>query len=102
MVTYLYEAVEQWDKAVLFTNDADFVPPILALRRRGKRVFVAAVDTIATGALKRASQTFFAIKPEFLSFDFKLFEFLQPGGAFDEAIRQGQVDLQYSARVDDH
>jgi len=86
MVTYLYESVERWERAVLFTNDADFVPPILALRRRGKRVFVAAADATASAALKRASQTFFPLRPSVVATDFAMYEMLRPGGGFDRVL----------------
>jgi uncharacterized LabA/DUF88 family protein len=88
MVTYLYEAVDQWEQAVLVTNDADFVPPVQALRRRGKSVFVVAVDAEGAGALKRACQTFFPVPPS-----------LRPGGALDRALdlvekRNGKPSLE--------
>jgi len=86
MVTYLYEASEQWDRVFLFTNDADFVPPILALRRRGKRVFVAAIETKSASALRRVCQSFFAVPPTFLERDLAMFRMLQPGGAVDQAL----------------
>ena len=99
MVTYLFEAAEQWQEAVLFTNDADFVPPILALRRRGKRVFVAAVDTAGTGALKRACQTFLPIPADFLAHDIALFNFLQPGSKLDEVLAKFQRDVPEEIRL---
>jgi len=85
MVTYLYEALEQWTQAILFTNDADFVPPITALRRRGKRVFVASLPTPKVSALRRVSQSFFPIDAGLIERDFAAFRMLQPGGAFDRA-----------------
>lgn len=98
MVTYLYESLDQWTDAVLVTSDADFVPPIQALRRRGKRVFVAAVESEGSGALKRACQTFFAVPPDFLTRDMATFSILQPGGLLDKALglleeRQGAAAL---------
>ncbi len=86
MVTYLYEASGQWERAILFTNDADFVPPILALRRRGKRVYVASIDTPGASALKRACQTFFPISEKFLRLDYELFKMVRPGGQLDAAL----------------
>ena len=105
MVTYLYEALDQWDRAVLFTNDADFVPPVQALRRRGKRVFVAAAETEAVGALRRACQTFFPISGAFLERDYFMFRMLEAGGLVDQTFaavekRYGTVDVRFTTDGD--
>jgi hypothetical protein len=93
MVTYLYEAADQWEEVFLFTNDADFVPPVQALRRRGKRVFVAAFETTSASALRRACQSFFPIPANFLDDDYALFRLLEPNGTFDQAL--GIVQARY-------
>lgn len=87
MVTYLFETSDHWRDLVLFTNDADFVPPVQALRRRGKRVFVAAIDTAGTSALKRSAQRFIPIPTQFLASDLAVFKFVQPGGGLDDVVK---------------
>jgi hypothetical protein len=41
LVVHLFETVDRWDTATVFTNDSDVVPAVWALRRKGKIVLTA-------------------------------------------------------------
>lgn len=76
IVVHLYETLNRWDTAVLFTNDSDFVPVVWALRKQGKRVFCSAPISEAKTPLVQASQHFFAWDELFLMTDFQLYKML--------------------------
>jgi uncharacterized LabA/DUF88 family protein len=79
IVVHLFETMDQWDTAVLFTADSDFVPAVWSLRRRGKRVlcsFASDNDEDAHRPLVQASQSFIPWNLEFLRADFAMFHFL--------------------------
>lgn len=80
MAVYLFETIDSWDTAVLFTDDTDFVPAVWSLRRKGKRVHCVARDKDRTSPLAVACQDFKPLSLSFLELDRRLFELLQPGG----------------------
>jgi len=41
ITTYLLETADRWESVCIISGDADFVPPVRSLKRRGKRVFCA-------------------------------------------------------------
>lgn len=83
ITTYLLETSSRWASVCIVSKDVDFVPPVLALRRRGKRVFCAVEDAASVSALVRVCQSSFRINTEFLACDFALYRLLVPGGGFD-------------------
>jgi hypothetical protein len=86
IVVYMFETMDRWDAAVLFTNDADFVPAVWALRRKGKRVFCAAPVGDRDSPLVRACQHFYHWNLGFLSTDRLFFTCAQKGGALDQVL----------------
>jgi hypothetical protein len=84
MAVYLFETLEQWETAVLFTNDTDFVPAVWSLRRKGKRVHCASRDNAGASPLAAACQHFLPLALGFLLCDRALFALLQPGAAIDQ------------------
>lgn len=84
IVVYLFETAERWDRAILFTNDSDFVPAVWALRRRGKRVYCASHSEDLSSPLVQACQHFLPLSPEFLLSDLALFEVLLPNSVLDQ------------------
>ena len=41
ITTYLLETSDRWDSVCIVSGDADFVPPVRTLKRKGKQVFCA-------------------------------------------------------------
>jgi len=70
IIVYLFETMDQWSSAVLFTNDTDFVPAVWSLRRKGKRVFCVASHIERSSPLVQSCQHFIEWNEEFLRADF--------------------------------
>jgi hypothetical protein len=91
IVVYMFETQDQWETAVLFSNDTDFVPAVWSLRRRGKRVHCSShVDERHT-PLVLACQDFFPWNVDFLRADRALFNVLRQDGILDNFLRGPEV-----------
>lgn len=86
VTTYLYETVDHWQSCCIVSDDADFVPPVQALRRRGKIVFALVSGKRDDDALARATQRAYRIDGEFLHADFYLSTMYARGGRLDEML----------------
>lgn len=86
ITTYLLETASRWDSVCIFSRDVDFVPPVLSLRRLGKKVFCAVEDVLSASALVRACQSAFDLSIDFLQHDFALNRFLSPAGDLDRIV----------------
>lgn len=53
LIVHLFDTMDSWDKAYLLSGDADFVPAVSSLRRRGKVVNGAGFTANASSALIR-------------------------------------------------
>ena len=53
LIVHLFDTMESWNKAYLLSGDADFVPAVKSLRRRGKIVIGVGFSRSASSALKR-------------------------------------------------
>ena len=52
LTVYLFDTMDAWDKAILVSGDADFVPVVKALRRRGKIVIGAGFEDASTALVR--------------------------------------------------
>ena len=99
MAVYLYDTLDAWDTAVLFTNDTDFVPAVWSLRRRGKRVHCAAIAGKKLSPLAAACQHFIPLSLSFLEADRALFEMLQPEGALGSFLAEAGTVGAYRCAI---
>lgn len=83
IATYLLETSGRYNSVCIFSKDVDFVPPVLSLRRHGKRVFCAVDEDGPTTALVRACQSHFSLNVPFALSDFALFRCFSTGGTLD-------------------
>jgi hypothetical protein len=88
MTVYMFESFERWDSLCIFSRDVDFVPAVWALRRRGKKVFVAAPEEDARTGLGRASQSLFGLAFHQLDADFQAFLLARKDGVLDQLIAE--------------
>jgi len=51
IISYLFDTIESWDLAYVFSNDGDFAPAVIALRRKGKMVFGVGIIKSAASIL---------------------------------------------------
>jgi hypothetical protein len=94
MVVYLFETLAQWDNAVIVSRDAEFVPAVWSLRRKGKRIFCAAPETELGSPLVQACHSFLPLDEDFIRADRALFEFLQPSGGLEQWLASDVVRAQ--------
>lgn len=91
IVVHLLETSERWQSAVLFSNDADYVPAVWALRNRGKKILCAGHVDDLSKPLVQACQHFLAWDVPFLRGDLALFHALQPGGPLDQLLGDEKI-----------
>ena len=101
MITYLFETAERWNSVCLFTQDVDFVPPVLALRRRGRQVFAASERGPNTSALVRSCQSFFDLDYDFLIRDIAMFRLFAAGRLLD-VLRNLELEKFYRPPIKFH
>jgi hypothetical protein len=101
ITTHLLDTADRWESACIVSNDVDFVPPVVSLRRRGKRVFCAVNDFSrdqAGTALVQACQSHFILGEKHLLSDYRAFIMCRHGGNLDRmvdtAVRRGLSDVR--------
>jgi uncharacterized LabA/DUF88 family protein len=80
LTVHLFDTAESWDVAYLLSGDADFVPAVSSLRRRGKIVIGAGFNNAST-ALVRECYQYIDLSYEFLLDDVLAFHLFNPDGA---------------------
>lgn len=99
ITTYLLETSDRWESVCIVSKDVDFVPPVEALRRRGKRVFCAVEEAASVSALVRACQSSYHINVEFLKIDLAWHEFFAGSGALDRMVTTLEREADVEVRV---
>jgi uncharacterized LabA/DUF88 family protein len=113
LTVYLFDTMEAWDIAYLLSGDADFVPAVASLRRRGKIVIGVGFSN-ASSALVRECCDYIDMCKSFLRDDFAAYEIFRKDGIVskwltEEVVSRSNSDLsqpielsfewqQYSAR----
>lgn len=88
ITAYLLETADQWESACVVSSDVDLVPPVLSLRRKGKRVFVLAEAQEPPSLLARVCQSFHQFNGDFLLADFTLYQLCRDGGVFSQLVAE--------------
>jgi hypothetical protein len=89
ITTHLLDTADRWESACIVSDDVDFVPPVVSLRRRGKRMFCAVNDFSrdqAGTALVQACQSHFTLSEEHLVSDYRTFRMCQQDGELDRLV----------------
>jgi uncharacterized LabA/DUF88 family protein len=79
LTVHMFDTMESWDTAYLFSGDADFVPAVESLRRRGKIVIGVGFHD-ASQALVRECFDYIFLDDVFLTQDLLLYSLLRKGG----------------------
>lgn len=95
LTVFLFETSDTWKSVIIASNDADFVPVIWALRRRGKSVYVYCKQDSET-ALLRAAQDAMPFNEAFLNADFKVYHLLRGMRKSILASLPADVDIESS------
>lgn len=87
LTVHLFDTMETWETAFLLSGDADFVPAVQSLRRRGKIVIGAGFAT-PSSALVRECYDYIDLLSDFIHDDFVAFEVFRENGLLDAWMRQ--------------
>src|SRR4030067_2340910 len=79
LTVHLFDTIDSWDTAYLLSGDADFVPTVASLRRRGKIVVGAGFST-ASPALVRECYEYIDVDNLFLKEDIAAFRIFSKDG----------------------
>ena len=100
----LFDTMESWDVAYLLSGDADFVPAVTSLRRRGKIVIGAGFPSKASPALIRECYSYVDLVETYLRRDFLAYKVFRPAG-LAETFLEGDSDQaaygSYDFSIDD-
>lgn len=79
LTVHLFDTMDSWDTAYLLSGDADFVPAVASLRRRGKIVIGAGFPNVSA-ALVRECYDYVDLYQPFLREDVAAYAIFRPGG----------------------
>lgn len=83
LIVHLFDTMDVWDVAYLLSGDADFVPAVASLRRRGKIVIGAGFPNRASPALIRECYQYVDLARLFFGTDLGLYNLCKPGGVIE-------------------
>jgi uncharacterized LabA/DUF88 family protein len=79
LTVHMFDTIDSWDTAYLFSGDADFVPAVESLRRRGKIVIGVGFHD-ASPALVRECYDYIFLEDTFIRQDLLLYLVFRKGG----------------------
>lgn len=79
LIVHLFDTMDSWDAAYLVSGDADYVPAVASLRRRGKIVVGAGFPSVSP-ALVRECYDYIDLRDEFFGDDISAFMLCNPNG----------------------
>jgi uncharacterized LabA/DUF88 family protein len=94
LTVHLFDTMDTWDIAYLLSGDADFVPAVASLRRRGK-IVVGAGFSDTSSALVRECYDYVDLCDIFLKEDVAAFEIFKTDGIVRNWLTE-EVQLKYS------
>ena len=94
LTVHLFDTMDSWDSAFLLSGDADFVPAVASLRRRGK-IVVGVGFSDASTALVRECYHYINIDDVFLRQDLMVYSILKNDGLAHKWLTS-EVQLQPS------
>lgn len=83
LTVHLFETLDTWVTAYLLSGDADFVPTVASLRRRGKIVIGAGLSDFSS-ALVRECYQYVNLRDLFLLEDIAAYQIFKPDGVIHE------------------
>lgn len=89
LTVHLFDTMDSWNRAILLSGDADFVPVVASLRRRGK-VVVGCGFAAASSALVRECYEYIDLPERFIRRDMAAFTLFRPDGAVEKWLTPAQ------------
>lgn len=87
LITHLFDTIDHWKTATIVSQDADYVPAVKALRRRGKLVFCAGFRNRASKDLIRECFEYKDIQHDFIATDLALFLLFKNDGLLNKFLK---------------
>lgn len=87
LIVHLYDTMDSWDVAYLLSGDADFVPAVASLRRRGRIVNGAGFPAVSS-ALVRECYRYIDLSEAFLKEDIAAYSIFRKGGLADQWLNE--------------
>ena len=102
LIVHLFDTMESWNVAYLLSGDADFVPAVKSLRRRGKIVNGAGFTANASSALIRECFDYINLE-DFFSLDLAIYNLFRKEGLiskfFTESIPKNSLMDKYNSGI---
>jgi len=101
LITHLFDTMDHWKTATIVSQDADYVPTVRALRKRGKLIYGA-------GFIKRAAEPLITecfeykdVMREYVQDDMTLFFLFKKGGRLSQFYKTayGVNEVRLSSRI---
>jgi hypothetical protein len=96
LTVHLFDTMDSWSTAYLLSGDADFVPVVASLRRRGKVVIGAGFPN-ASSALVRECYSYVDLAEAFFKEDLVAYLLFKVDGLLKKWFTEVQLDPDYSA-----
>jgi hypothetical protein len=91
LITHLFDTMEHWNSATILSQDADYVPAVRALRKRGKIVSGAGFINRAAESLITECFEYKDINREYIQDDVSLFRLFIKGGPLSALINDAKA-----------
>ncbi|MCX6570216.1 MAG: NYN domain-containing protein [Candidatus Aminicenantes bacterium] len=87
LITHLFDTMDHWKTATIVSQDADYVPAVRALRKRGKLVCGAGFIKRAADPLITECFEYKDVMDEYIREDLRLFLLFQKGGRLSQFVK---------------
>lgn len=87
LITHLFDTMDHWRTATIVSQDADYVPTVRALRKRGKLLYGAGFINRAAEPLITECFAYKDIMREYIKADMSLFLLFKKGGRLSQYIK---------------
>lgn len=95
LIVHLFDTMDYWETAYLLSGDADFVPAVAALRRRGKIVIGAGFSQVSS-ALVRECYSYTNLVDRYFLTDIALYAAFREDGIIEQFLSNIQPEVSNS------
>jgi uncharacterized LabA/DUF88 family protein len=93
LAVHMFDTMDSWNVAFLLSGDADFVPAVKSLRRRGKMVIGGGFPSIASSAILRECYSYIDLFDKFIRFDMAMYLLFKTDGIIYNWLAEEKVHL---------
>jgi hypothetical protein len=93
LIVHLFDTMDSWEKAYLLSGDADYVPAVASLRRRGKVVNGAGFPSASTALVKECFE-YINLVAKFFTLDIATYILFKEGGLIENWLKTATPNLR--------